>query len=42
MNTRERLDVYSTGMKRLQRVWAYLLQRKMRLHREHESSTLIT
>lgn len=27
----ERLDRYNAGMLRLQRVWAYLLRRKMRL-----------
>jgi hypothetical protein len=29
----ERLDRYTLGMARLQRIWAYLLRRKMRLYR---------
>ena len=32
MNTIERIDAYSSGMRRLQRIWAYLLKRKMRLY----------
>lgn len=32
-NRFERMDQYDHSMARLQRIWAYLLKRKMRLYR---------
>ena len=33
MTKHDRIDQYTQSMARLQRIWAYLLSRKMRLYR---------